>query len=215
MERKNTILLTVIAVATLLVAVVGASFAFFAIQPQTEGSKVEVETTTAKAADSFVASTEDTLVLPVTNAVMQTTETDKEAVSDNATITVKLTAGSASASCDYYLTYTDESAEAYSPTVADRLEYTIQGNAGSDALTLKDAEGNDEINMDKVTTFGPFKITDAAEDVENPTELVPTVQTWNLTAKFYNLAENQNKQLNKTFVGNFAVTDVTCVNPAE
>ena len=29
MERKNTILLTVIAIATLLVAVVGATFAYF------------------------------------------------------------------------------------------------------------------------------------------------------------------------------------------
>ena len=35
MEKKNTILLTVIAVATLLVAVVGATFAYFTATTQT------------------------------------------------------------------------------------------------------------------------------------------------------------------------------------
>ena len=61
MERKNTILLTVIAVATLLVAVVGATFAFFAVQADSN-AKVEIETTTAKAADSFVATGSGVLI---------------------------------------------------------------------------------------------------------------------------------------------------------
>ena len=38
MDKKNTMLLTVIAVATLLVAVVGATFAFFAIQATSESN---------------------------------------------------------------------------------------------------------------------------------------------------------------------------------
>lgn len=48
MEKKNTILLTVIAIATLLVAVVGATFAYFTAQVNTTGTagneKVEVKT---------------------------------------------------------------------------------------------------------------------------------------------------------------------------
>ncbi len=48
MERKNTVLLTVIAVATLLVAVVGATFAYFTATATSEGTDVgKVETTTA------------------------------------------------------------------------------------------------------------------------------------------------------------------------
>lgn len=51
MERKNTILLTVIAVATLLVAVVGATFAYFTATTTTSGSAGEGTTgqTAAKA----------------------------------------------------------------------------------------------------------------------------------------------------------------------
>lgn len=49
MERKNTILLTVIAIATLLVAVVGATFAYFTAQFTTtndSNNKVEVKPST-------------------------------------------------------------------------------------------------------------------------------------------------------------------------
>ena len=43
MDKKNTILLTVIAVATLLVAVVGATFAYYSVQVTGSASKVNVD----------------------------------------------------------------------------------------------------------------------------------------------------------------------------
>ena len=46
MEKKNTILLTVIAVATLLVAVVGATFAYFTATTQGEGNGTQSTNTT-------------------------------------------------------------------------------------------------------------------------------------------------------------------------
>ncbi len=48
MERKNTVLLTVIAVATLLVAVVGATFAYFTATNTTEGNGQSANVTTQK-----------------------------------------------------------------------------------------------------------------------------------------------------------------------
>lgn len=51
MEKKNTVLLTVIAVATLLVAVVGATFAYFTATANTDnGTSGTVNTTTANVA---------------------------------------------------------------------------------------------------------------------------------------------------------------------
>ena len=47
MEKKNTILLTVIAVATLLVAVVGATFAYFTATNSTSGEGGTTDVTTA------------------------------------------------------------------------------------------------------------------------------------------------------------------------
>lgn len=48
MEKKNTVLLTVIAVATLLVAVVGATFAYFTATTTPEGNAGTIDTTTTK-----------------------------------------------------------------------------------------------------------------------------------------------------------------------
>ncbi len=45
MDKKNTILLTVIAVATLLVAVVGATFAYYSVQHLNSTSKISVNAT--------------------------------------------------------------------------------------------------------------------------------------------------------------------------
>ena len=48
MEKKNTILLTVIAVATLLVAVVGATFAYFTAQGGTTRTReIQIQTSTS------------------------------------------------------------------------------------------------------------------------------------------------------------------------
>ena len=49
-NRKNTILLTVIAVATLLVAVVGATFAYFTATSKTGGNETTTEVTTRQVA---------------------------------------------------------------------------------------------------------------------------------------------------------------------
>lgn len=50
MEKKNTVLLTVIAVATLLVAVVGATFAYFTATSTSTGTSGKVDVTTADVA---------------------------------------------------------------------------------------------------------------------------------------------------------------------
>jgi len=209
MEKKNTILLTVIAVATLLVAVVGASFAFFAVQ-ETNNANVDITTTTAKASDVFSATGSGALSLNVTNDVMQEASSTSNPVAvsaEDSNMKVSLTAGSGKASCTYKITYTNTGAE-YKMTAnaANGLEYTIAGTDGTQTIA--------ETNMDKVTSFGPFTIEDTYEEAS-----AATVQTWTFTAKFYNLAVEQNDHLNKTYSGTFKVTDVVCTNasttPAE
>ncbi len=54
MEKKNTILLTVIAIATLLVAVVGATFAYFTASVTTSGNETNDSVTTKSLASATV-----------------------------------------------------------------------------------------------------------------------------------------------------------------
>ena len=74
MERKNTLLLTVIAIATLLVAVVGATFAYFATQVSTENNGLNVVANTEAATAIFLASGED-LSIDIYGVNMQRSQT--------------------------------------------------------------------------------------------------------------------------------------------
>lgn len=214
-SKKSTLLLTVIAVATLLVAVVGASFAFFAIQAESEG-EVEITTTTAKGSDIFTATASGDLVISVTNEKMtqaagNNDETIPGLTDTDSSMVVSLTAGSGTAECTYTIEYTQAAdTNTYSASKVDGVaytgkEYTIAGTS----TYAKATHAIEETNMDKVTTFGPFTITDTAEAANPQTA---TTETWTLTAKFYNLTIDQKDQLDKTFAGSFKVVPGTCVN---
>ena len=88
-NRKNTILLTVIAVATLLVAVVGATFAYFSAQgggTATNSLKVQTE---AAASSSFKIDKNLAILADMSNFAQGTGETQH----DTMTGTVEFTAG--------------------------------------------------------------------------------------------------------------------------
>lgn len=207
MEKKNTVLLTVIAIATLLVAVVGATFAYFSASV-TSTDKTTVTTTTAKANDVFSYTANNELILDgITNENMSIAE--KGFVdSDVKTTTVSLQAGDGTATCTYDLVWKETSAEKYalSTKVAEvnpnALEFTLKGTDNSD-----ETQSFGETNVDKLSaTLGSYTITD------NGADSTATTQTWTFTAQFYNLEQEQNDQINKTFTGEISVANVRCEN---
>ena len=66
MEKKNTMLLTVIAVATLLVAVVGATFAYFSLSVTGGAQTTTAKASTGKLPVITLAQGENTLGMTVT-----------------------------------------------------------------------------------------------------------------------------------------------------
>lgn len=206
MEKKNTVLLTVIAIATLLVAVVGATFAYFASSASND-STTNITATTAKAVDVFRASTAGDLTLDqLTYANMA--EANKGVFADEAssTITVALTAGDGTATCTYDLVWAETSATAYAPSagldgVNDGKEFTLKVTGDADGAVLA------ETNLNAVpATIGSYSITDAASTAEGATK------TYTIDAKFYNLTINQDTHLNKVYSGNVKVANVECTN---
>lgn len=206
MEKKNTLLLTVIAVATLLVAVVGATFAFFTATQDVE-NQLTVNATTGTVA-SFQSTATDTIAFTVTGSDMlagAVNETEPKGM-DNATMTVTLS-GDEGSTCTYDIEYKDTSAEAYVQQIAK--EFTLEGastpevsNAASEVLTMD------------VTNYSTFADQTAKKVV---TDAVITVDStgsvnhvWNFTAKFYNMNGDQTKLADKTYTGYFQVTNVRC-----
>ena len=79
MDKKNTMLLTVIAVATLLVAVVGATFAYFSLTTETKDySKTTVTGTTSKIPSITLTNENKNLYLKVNATEMAQTSINKK-----------------------------------------------------------------------------------------------------------------------------------------
>jgi len=212
MNKRSTTLLTVIAVATLLITLLGSTFAFFAIQANNT-AEIKIDTTTAKGTDIFNATGSATLKLDVTNGVMRETAIKDEegnntknivAVDDtDSSMKVSLTAGSGKATCTYKLIYESTGMD-YIMTegAANEKEYTLEGSYGADGFL--------ETNMDKVAEL----LASKTFTIENDEDTATTEQIWTFTARFYNLAINQAIQMDKSYAGNIRVTDVNCVNSA-
>ena len=85
MEKKNMVLLTVIAVATLLVAVVGATFAYFTATSTTTGNETTTSAKTAQLATlSWTAEETGRSEVYLPYPALPQTQTRPEAIPDSA-----------------------------------------------------------------------------------------------------------------------------------
>lgn len=145
MEKKNTLLLTVIAIATLLVAVVGATFAYFSTT-QSIDATIPVNVTTSTGAASFISEAEGNLVFEVDSTEMQQSlanNTTAEGLQDTASLNVSLMAAAADevTTCSYSIEYVWTSAQqAYVDSVnPDTTTYTTN-NGCAEGYTLTEGK---------------------------------------------------------------------------
>jgi len=127
MEKRNTLLLTVIAVATLLVAVVGATFAYFASTSSVTNT-LDLNTTTQASTASLTAE-QAALAMTVTPDLMQKGDAKNE-VAKFATEDLKVTLSSTMpATCTYNISWAWDSGVTYTPVASlDSLggkEFTV------------------------------------------------------------------------------------------
>ena len=145
MEKKNTLLLTVIAVATLLVAVVGATFAYFgSFSVDTEArAGVNVNTAASKASAFVTSSANIDLEVPADKMVKGTgtelavgTYTGER---ENATLNISLTTDegvTTTTVCTYVIKYAYDSEVRYGTGTytTDSTQYTATTAPKSDGL---------------------------------------------------------------------------------
>lgn len=222
MEKKNTLLLTVIAVATLLVAVVGATFAYFGSFTTTVDNKAGVNVTTEAAKSSTFTTNSASLKLNVAGAEMLKGTGAATAVGtysgDKAELSVSLTATDAKTktTCTYdiYYQYDDGSAvygAAATPvtTGTDNKEftYTLTPSTGITVeATYAATEEKDFSVFSSATT--EVKVASGSIEVSNDT----ATQTLTANVKFYNFPTiDQTALAEKSFAGKFYVKENTVV----
>lgn len=218
-NKKNTILLTVIAVATLLVAVVGATFAYFTAQGA-QGTTATVTVSTGTAASSEFGTID-----PLNIYADATTFAEGAGdVTDDTTGTVKWTAPGA---------VTGQEA----PSEADRsFCYTASLNITANTFTVSaanteklnelefTAKKGETVLLDKISLVdfdtkvgktGTIKIPTTANGSEYTHKLVAdagasVTDNWKITVTLKNLAMNQNENTGKQLTGQIAFTKTDC-----
>ena len=217
-NKKNTILLTVIAVATLLVAVVGATFAYFTAQGGT-GTSANVTVTTGTAASSDFG----TFGAINIYADASTFAKGKPDATGTTTGTVSWTAPGATTTT--------------TPSEADRsFCYTASLNITANTFTVSaantenlnelefTAKKGDTVLLDKVSLVdfdtktgktGTIQIPTTVNGSEYTHKLVAdagasVTDNWTITVTLKNLAMNQNENTGKQLTGQIAFTKTNC-----
>ena len=211
-NRKNTILLTVIAVATLLVAVVGATFAYFTAQGGTT-AKTPVNAQTAQTSNgSFVTNGQISI-----NATQENFYQGAGDQKSTATAKVTYTASSTAASDFCYtvgLQITSNNFEYTTEESTPELTFTARKSANasdmSGATTLIDAQ---DITTSSASTLIQVPTT---PDGDVYTHQISAGQgatindQWDFTVTLVNLNSDQNANTNKSMAGQIVFTHVEC-----
>ena len=223
MEKRNTLLLTVIAVATLLVAVVGATFAYFASnQDDYANGNIILTTNTAGTASVFDA-TGGALEMDITedDMILANNSTTTAVKSDTDDIVVHFLSGTDdyAMTCTYDIVFAwDEDSDVYAAHTTDNAtaqnrEFTIQvvrDPSSTDTGALGTNRASSEVEIFTAKGANGIVVDDAK--IKNDSESTATTHTWTLTTKFYNLPTNQKELANKHFSGKFSVANVSCVH---
>ncbi|MBR4231505.1 MAG: hypothetical protein IKR74_05075 [Bacilli bacterium] len=209
MEKRNTLLLTVIAIATLLVAVVGATFAYFANSANVN-NVANLTATTASSSSSFIS----------TGAEIKMNVTAANMVQANGTSAGNLAATSAYDSGHFNVTFTAGTTE--SLTCTYKIKY--QWDTGTEEYTKTTGITGNEFTY-KVTATGNanFKAeTQIVNSSETSAQLVGsdsitdnhttggTTKEYTIETKFYNFNVSQNDNSGKTWKIKFFVDEVQC-----
>ncbi len=217
-NKKNTILLTVIAVATLLVAVVGATFAYFTASGA-QGTTGNVTVSTGTAASSEFG------VIKALNlyADASTFAQGGKDVTGETTGSVKWTAPGATQEHT-----PDEAERSFCYTAA--LNITANTFTVSAANTEKlnelefTAKKGEKVLLDKVSLVdmdtkvgktGSINIPTTADGSEYTHKLIADAgasltDEWTITVTLKNLDMNQNENTGKQLTGQIAFTKVNC-----
>ncbi len=198
MEKKNkTVVLSIIAIATLLIVVVGATYAFFVAQGGgSSNTNVNVQTNTTdnlsfSVGDAInITATQDNFAQGLGNQAGSTTAT--------ATLTANNATNTATRNYYLYLNITSNDFEYTVDTNTPELILTIENPDGTELTSLsgyKYVEVGDVSGFDITTVSDVIKIADNYEITSTGTE----TQTWNITVTFVNLDTDQVGNTGKTF----------------
>lgn len=203
MKNKKNMLLSIIAITTLLVLVVGATYAYFIAQTGTgAGTDVNVTTSTT---DTLTFSTDGEISI---NATQQNFGKGAGNISDYAIATATLKSNNAtnSATDNYYLyleitendfVYTTENETAELILTVEGPEAPLTEIDGLEYVTVGDVSGFDVTTSNGIITI--------ANLYEITATTYPGIHEWEVILTFVNLDSDQQENTGKTFTAELII----------
>ena len=216
-NRGNVVLLTVIAIVTMVIVLVGATFAYFASLNINVTNTTNVRTTTGDAINATLATIGDTITLSLSGSDMLPTAIDEDTPKATGTgdIVVQFTGGSVETpmQCKYdlYYAWVNVAADPENPSIVATTPY-VRSDATKNEFTYTITKNNaafvGPINFvasaDANATTG-IKIGGEQTITSNGTL---STDTYNITAAFYNIEADQTSNANANWkIKFYVVTD--------
>ena len=202
-NEKKVLVLSAIAVITLIAVVVGATYAYFQAQG---GGSSDIDA-------SVITSTTDKLSFQVGNGIDISASQENFAlgmdnVTGSTTASAMLTANNATntATRNYNL-YLDIKNNGFTYTVDENTPELMLTITGPDDQPLKNLAGYKYVTVGEVSGFDITEASNAiliADDYEI-TASPEITQTWNITVTFVNLDSDQNANTGKTFAADVII----------
>lgn len=217
MEKKNTLLLTVIAVATLLVAVVGATFAYFGSFDTNSTQNANVNVTTGSGQSVVFKTVGKDMEYTVPDKNMGAGEgTDLvEAGKGDGSLTVSLSAGTtdATTTCTYDVTYTGT--PKYTKVVEGEFVYTLTAPAVVEGKFVPGTRTStvigSNLSMELLQTGTEVTIATGESISSADLEANATTVVYNISSIFSNMPNTDQSDLaNTSFIGSLGVKNVKC-----
>ena len=214
MEKKNTLLLTVIAVATLLVAVVGATFAYFGSFDTniTNAANINVTTETGNGSEFVTTKQDADITVKAENMLYNTTGEKTSVATGDGWLQVDLSTHSAeyTTTCKYDVEYVKGTnvygSEAFPVTTGAQDEFTykftIDGAPGGTKISglVDDGTETTYSTMPNGILYTGATITSTGEKT--------TTQKYSITLQFYNFPSvDQSKLQGKTYSAELRVAE--------
>ena len=204
-NEKKVLVLSAVAVITLIAVVVGATYAYFQAQG---GGSSDIDA-------SVITSTTDKLSFQVGNGINISASQENFAQglgnrTGSTTASAMLTANNATntATRNYNL-YLDIKNNGFTYTVDENTPELILTITGPDDQPLEKLAGYEYVTVDGVSGFDITEASNAIliSDNYEITASPEITQTWNITVTFINLDSDQNKNTGKTFVADLIIQE--------
>ena len=183
----------------MLVSVLGFSFAYFALTPTARNTTPVNVTFENGVVANFTANSTTDISVTVPGSNMLDDTVGNLAGSDNKSFNVTLQSNlDMLCTYDIYFSWNSSTTNQYTKTTFEGNEFTISGTDGNQIIEeVQIPNYNNSLNL------GTYYIR-----TNNNT----TTQTWNFTAKFYNINANQDNHADKTYSGKIDIRNAACNN---